>query len=309
MIGLDASLLHLQQIWKSMPFSGILAIGQGASVASLLPPSDSMQLVSSTPSGCTNNSSSSSMDFGIFVHGEALMEDEEALMAHWPCLHVVAEHKVTNPTVQRLVQQFPGQIHVSTSTSTTPSTSSGTDDTPPTSTTTTSTTTTTFLSKSELNAIGQFLVQQKKELLRQDDDDDNNVLVLQTQLHLVEQEANRIMALEIADNPPKALMAIIQPSSSRNHDSNHNSNHNSTTPVAGCWQGPKRNLPSGGAPCPSEFILKRDKRSSSSNNNNNNDAAGPSRHHPSTTKQQQQDETTTTNTFEETTTTTTTDET
>ena len=40
-LGLDATILHLRQIWSqslySNPFSGILGIGQGAAVAALLP--------------------------------------------------------------------------------------------------------------------------------------------------------------------------------------------------------------------------------------------------------------------------------
>ena len=84
-------------------------------------------------------------------------------------------------------------------------------------------------------------------------------LVLQTQLHLVEQEASRMMAECIADNPPKALMAIIQPNAE----------------VSG-WSGPKRRefgAEGGGAPCPSEFLLKREKRTTPGE-------GGPSRQHP-----------------------------
>ena len=209
-VGLDASLLHIQQIWKSLPFSGILAVGQGAAIASLLPMMEP------------------GIDFGIFVYGKALLEENEPMMAHWPCLHIVDEPKVTDPNVQRLVTQLPGQIHISASPS---------------------------LTKPEWNAMGKFLVQQKKEMR---DSGSGEELILQMQLHNVEQIASRVIAHMVADDPPKALMAVIQPNAE----------------VSG-WSGPKRRefgAEGGGAPCPSEFLLKRENRASN--------PSGPSRHHP-----------------------------
>lgn len=209
-VGLDASLLHIQQIWKSLPFSGILAVGQGAAIASLLPMMEP------------------GIDFGIFLHGKALLEENEPMMAHWPCLHLVDESNITDPDVQRLVTQFPGQIHVSAS---------------PT------------LSKPEWNAMGKFLVEKKKEMR---DSGSGEELILQMQLHSIEQVASRVIAQMIADDPPKALMAVIQPNAE----------------VSG-WSGPKRRefgAEGGGAPCPSEFLLKRGKRASN--------PSGPRRQHP-----------------------------
>lgn len=213
-VGLDASLLHIQQIWKSLPFSGILAVGQGAAIASLLPMMEP------------------GIDFGIFVYGKALLEENEPMMAHWPCLHIVDEPKVTDSDVQRLVTQLPGQIHISASPS---------------------------LTKPEWNAMGKFLVQQKMEMR---DSGSGEELILQMQLHNVEQIASRVIAQMIADDPPKALMAVIQPNAE----------------VSG-WSGPKRRefgAEGGGAPCPSEFLLKREKRASI--------PSGPSRHHPNTAR-------------------------
>mmetsp|Transcript_8943 Transcript_8943/g.13759 ORF Transcript_8943/g.13759 Transcript_8943/m.13759 type:complete len:330 (+) Transcript_8943:73-1062(+) len=210
--GLDASLLQIQQIWKSSNFSGILAFGQGAAIASLLP---LLQPI---------------VEFGIFLHGEALLEDDEMLMENWPSLHMVQESAKTNPSWQRLVKQFPGQIHVSA---------------------------TETLTKIELNIIGKFIVHQKKRMRASGSD---NTLVLQNKLLMAEQQASSLIAEHIADNPPKALMALIQPQE-----------------VAG-WNGARRRefgAEGGGAPCPSEFLLKRDKRHSES---------GQSRHHPSHSK-------------------------
>lgn len=69
--GLDATLLHVKQVLASMPFSGIFAVGQGAALASLLP-------------FLTNK-----LEFGIFVLGHSLLEEEERLIEDWPVLHIV----------------------------------------------------------------------------------------------------------------------------------------------------------------------------------------------------------------------------
>lgn len=72
LVGLDASLLLLKQVWNSMPFWGILAIGKGAAVGSFLP----LMGLSPEPSFC------------CFVHGESLLEETEQLV-DIPCLHIV----------------------------------------------------------------------------------------------------------------------------------------------------------------------------------------------------------------------------
>lgn len=148
------------------------------------------------------------------------------MMAHWPCLHLVSDTQ--DVAVQRLVTQFPGQIHVSEEPK---------------------------LRKEEFNVLGKWFVEQKKEMRISGTGEE---LVLQTQLHLVEQEASRVMAERIAEDPPKALMAVIRPQQ-----------------VSG-WHGAKRRefgAEGGGAPCPSEFLLNREKRSTN--------PTGPTRDHPS----------------------------
>lgn len=77
LLGLDASLCLLQQIWASMPFWGILGIGQGAAVGSLL-----SLLPEIKPRA----------KFGIFIQGEALIQEAEQLIDtgdDWSCLHVI----------------------------------------------------------------------------------------------------------------------------------------------------------------------------------------------------------------------------
>jgi hypothetical protein len=106
----------------------------------------------------------------------------------------------------------------------------------------------------------QFLVAQKKELRQ--NQEDVTVLALQNQLFLAEQEAAHLVAQQIAEKPPKALMAVISPKN------------------VGGFCGGRRRGPDeegGGAPCPSEFLLQREKRTTNPN--------GPTRQHP--TKQPQ----------------------
>jgi hypothetical protein len=81
LVGLDASLLLLKQVWNSMPFWGILAIGKGAAIGSLLP----LMALNPEPSFC------------CFVHGESLLEEEERLIDNLPCLHIVGKsNEMTN---------------------------------------------------------------------------------------------------------------------------------------------------------------------------------------------------------------------
>lgn len=66
-----------------------------------------------------------------------------------------------------------------------------------------------------------------------------------------------VVAQRIALDPPKALMAVISPQN------------------VGGWKGSKRRAPTdegGGAPCPSDFLLRREKRAA--------DPTGHARHHP-----------------------------
>jgi Serine hydrolase (FSH1) len=126
LLGLDASLCLLQQIWASMPFWGILGIGQGAAVGSLV-----SLLPDIKPRA----------KFGIFIQGEALIQEAEQLIDtgdEWACLHVIgtifidyssslcvvvfaanlkfnpflfADPDVKIVTGGRLIQQFGGAVH------------------------------------------------------------------------------------------------------------------------------------------------------------------------------------------------------
>eukprot|EP00536_Pseudo-nitzschia_multiseries_P010746 jgi/Psemu1/204022/e_gw1.338.51.1 len=243
-VGLDASLLLLRQVWVSSPFWGILAVGQAAGVAALLPLLPSRDGRQPQPPS-----------FMVFAHGGSLLGEEEALTnpLELPCLHVVDDRlPETTPAAEsarRLVRQFGGTVVSDHSLSplSGPSSSSSADFN---------------------NHVGRFLVARKKEL-RTNVRDASTILALRHDLHRTETDAAQLVARHIAENPPNALMAVITPRD-----------------VGGFRD--RRRGPGeegGGAPCPSEFLLHRAKRSTTQNhqtttNNNNNDSEAASRHHP-----------------------------
>jgi hypothetical protein len=122
--------------------------------------------------------------------------------------------------------------------------------------------------RSELNAIGRFLVSRRRALWKGagaaaapgrggTGAAGREVAALQAALHEADLEAAEYVAREVAANPPKSLMAIILP------------RH------VGGWHGGRRRQPGeqgGGAPCPEEFLHNRDKRTAATE--------GASRHHP-----------------------------
>eukprot|EP00934_Nitzschia_sp_Nitz4_P004033 Nitzschia sp. Nitz4//scaffold82_size85912//76663//77897//NITZ4_005153-RA/size85912-processed-gene-0.18-mRNA-1//1//CDS//3329558871//4023//frame0 len=232
--GLDASLLLLRQVWSSMPFWGILAVGKGAAVGSFLP----LLGLASPP------------QVFLTIRGESLLPDEVPLVdgivgeeglgggsgdTSLACLHLFS--KEPSDVSQRLAVQFPGQVYTGVSSKK-------------------------ALTKQTLNHLGRFLVEQKRTL--QTTQEAANVLVLQNHLFLAEQEAARIVAEQIAVDPPKALTAVIAPQA-----------------MAG-WSGPKRKAPEGGgAPCPPEFLLKREARTQTNDGKEGDN--GPSREHPNGT--------------------------
>jgi hypothetical protein len=96
LVGLDASLCLLQQIWATTPCWGILGIGQGAAIGSLL-----SLLPEVKPKA----------KFGIFVHGQALIQEAEQLVEpdYWSTLHLVNPEK--EGTQGKLVEQFGGTVY------------------------------------------------------------------------------------------------------------------------------------------------------------------------------------------------------
>lgn len=126
--------------------------------------------------------------------------------------------------------------------------------------------------------MGKFLVQQKKhkkvqrrkmmKIIQEKEyhntNNNNNktieAIIEKTKLELaiVQEEAQSIMASVVAENPPKALMAVITPDPSKKN--------NDGGILVGGWDGDKdafrseEFINSGGAPCPKEFTLKQKER-------------------------------------------------
>lgn len=205
-IGLDASLLMLQQVWTSCPFWGILGVGQGATVAAML-----ALLPSTTPPP----------QFCILMSGSSLLPERERL-SDIPCLHLRHDTEADDS----LVIQFGGEVHQRSDRH--------------------------RLTKADWNILGRYIIGRRQALR---ESASGQVVALQMALHRAETAAAEVLAERIAENPPAALMAVIRPQA-----------------VAG-WSGNRRRQfgeEGGGAPCPSEFLLHKEKRS----------GTGASRMHP-----------------------------
>jgi Serine hydrolase (FSH1) len=225
--GLDASLMLIRQVWNSAPFWGILGVGQGAAVASIL---IALLEDNATDSCCrtdgeineffamrNNTDLSVPPHLAVFVNGETLVLTDEVISCT-PSLHII--NAATTQSEERLLRQHPGTVCEM---------NGGCN------------------SSSMVNAIGRFVCNQKKELFQgiagTTSLHQQEIVTLQAALHLAEQDAANSIANAIALEPPAALMAVIRPRE-----------------VAG-WQGEKRRpKESGGSPCPAEFLLRRTKR-------------------------------------------------
>jgi hypothetical protein len=201
--GLDASLMLLRQIWTSSPFIGIVGVGQGASMASLLTAS----VLEPHP------------HFLVLVNGASLFPDPEQLSTI-PTLHLIdrddtekeedENNSNKNPMKRLLQQQFPGIV-----------------------------TRRTGHLRDECNSIGRFICDQTNALFRSDHS--LQQVSLQLALYEAECQAEDAIARHIADHPPSSLMAVIRPNMVALP------NHRHETPLAG-------------APCPSEFLVARERR-------------------------------------------------
>jgi Serine hydrolase (FSH1) len=198
--GLDASLMLLRQIWTSSPFIGIVGVGQGASMASLLTAS----VLEPPP------------HFLVLVDGASLFPDEEQLSTI-PTLHLVDENEEDEDNTQDQIhqkkllrQQFPGIVARRTG-----------------------------HCRDDCNAIGRFICDQTNALFQSDDS--MQQVSLQLALYEAECQAEDAIARHIADHPPSSLMAVIRPNMVALPNRRHE------TPLAG-------------APCPSEFLVARERR-------------------------------------------------
>jgi hypothetical protein len=269
---------------SSCPFWGILASGQGAAVAALLLLTPEVSSPALRPA----------FFISIDAH-ESLLPHEEKLVEGLPCLHLLsvldherlapddgAQEWISKSPQLSIVRQFGGSVHRRTGGKARNHESHG------------------KLSASEMNVIGRFLIEQKKgrrlqqspcrfestrynDLRDKDetmpspspntphclarDDESLEVWVLRSRLFELENSVSILIAQQIAANPPSSLMAVIQPNA-----------------IAG-FNGNRRLRPGeggGGAPCPSDFVLHREKRGSASDGANANESTSASRVHPST---------------------------
>ena len=294
-VGLDASILHLSQIWNrkvhSNPFSGIVALGQSAAIAALLPLlvrpvlAEEMEGAGGDDEQQTKDDEIEGvnlgvplfpgLDFVVLVDGfdiTAKREDDGGSTAAsdmpWfdqslapESLHIISQgSNVREGMSKKLASRYgeSAQIHRRTTTHNA-NPSEGEDPIK------------CFydegvvlpLRKRELNVIGRFVVSQKNALTRRtaahanaDDSSNAEQLAKRMQTTLAIQETRqRLGMLE-----EEAERALVQ--------------HVSANPpralmaviapdVVGAWSGPKWRRPDmdgGGAPCPAEFRQKEGER-------------------------------------------------
>lgn len=259
--GLDASLLHLTQIWargganvsnqngavsECRPFQGILGFGQGANVAAMLPLL-SYNYNEEDEEKIQRPEIFQGLHFVVIVNGRDIMqsndsdEDETSVLyvgeEGVQSLHVIFDDECSEATFSSLglAKQYGPNAEIRHCEQANQSDCSST------------------LS----NILGKYLVAQKNKLCG--NSNTRKLIALQNRLAGVEQLATLAIAQEIQRNPPKALMAVIGPSIALHEKENEVD----VGMAMGAWQGPRRREfgeEGGGAPCPEEFLLKEKER-------------------------------------------------
>eukprot|EP00956_Cyclotella_meneghiniana_P034592 scaffold106491_cov74-Cyclotella_meneghiniana.AAC.4 len=261
--GLDASLLHLTQIWargganisnqngmvsECRPFQGILGFGQGANVAAMLPLL-SYNYNEEDEETIQRPEIFQGLHFVVIVNGRDIMQSNDSDVDETSELYVGEEG------VRSLHVIFDDECSESTSTSSLSlakqygpnaeirhcKQANQSDN----------------CSSTLSNILGKYLVAQKNKLCG--NSNTRKLIALQNRLANVEQLATLAIAQEIQRNPPKALMAVIGPSLAVHEKENEVD----VGMAMGAWQGPRRREfgeEGGGAPCPEEFLLKEKER-------------------------------------------------
>jgi hypothetical protein len=232
LLGVDASLLWLSQVWNSRldsaPYHGILGFSQGAALACLLPLvtqkhyrleglrfiiAASGYIPSPAPEvGCggaqlADHHSVGSVDLPT-LH---LLGSNNAVVAPQESLELARRFVLPKVVVHEHGHCIPSTKHVH-------------------------------------GHVREFLCDRAMEVMRDymaaRDQDGNQVDVLSMQRRLcaLESESMAMINLESGQNPPRALMAVID------------------RKEVGGWSGDRRVEPGGGAPCPSDFVKKVDER-------------------------------------------------
>jgi hypothetical protein len=183
--GLDASLLLLRQIWRSCGFWGILGVGQGAAMASLLLAllaSDGEEMKQTNPFfGCHHRPVPP--QFAIFISAQSILEtDEPVLPYELPVLHLIDDKDASSIIECRLISQFPGTVE--------PRHNSD------------------FFHTSDLNVLGRFIFSHRKLLMN--NSENTSLVALRCALEVTEREAADLLHQSIAEKPPAALLAVIR---------------------------------------------------------------------------------------------------
>jgi hypothetical protein len=247
-LGRDASLLLLEQMWKSGPaWEGVIGVGQGAAMGRLLaarlhgasctraPPQVAIWITkddTTHDNNNNNNNNTNSRDDLLLPYNDK--DDEEALLTSslnalhlerrgnddfsTPCLNRMGRHLVQHQTRQRRLQQQE-QLQVWQPPSDNNNNNNNNND-------------------------HQVVDQQQTW----------SVAGLQDALAQVETEAAALVHRHVLAHPPSSLMAVIMPASGSSGSNNSCDAH------MAAWQGPKRAAPAGGAPCPATFLLPQHKR-------------------------------------------------
>lgn len=184
--GLDASIFHLRQLWQrslhSAPFHMILGVGQGAAIAAMLPfltygdgPDEDKKQMFEGLNGC------------IFIHGWDLLLENSDSPPYEEVKNLASLH-VFNPTNEEseiLHKRYGNNAQFCAMESH-------------------------KFNGKILNAIGHFLVRCKKE-----HGEAATMMQTRVELAVVEQTAWNMINQSVAKNPPKSLMAMIMPDTSR----------------------------------------------------------------------------------------------
>jgi len=294
--GLDASILYLSQIWtrgganisnnlgECLPFQGVLGVGQGANVASLLPllnyqDEDEVEVdcekENNTIGGLAQHTKPSmfqGLQFVVSIDGKDILSrrdidnvdsEEEDEVYVGPdgiqSLHVINTESDASQSSEQLAKQYGINATIHHYKQQQPSTPS---------------TLTTHITPSLSNIIGKYLVNQKNKL--HSNPKTRELISLQNQLANVEQLATLAISQEIQKNPPKALMAVIGPTAMINDTTTEECDNDGAEDkeveednvkvvdkAVGAWHGARRRgfgEEGGGAPCPGEFLLREEER-------------------------------------------------
>ena len=299
-VGLDASILHLSQIWNrkvhSNPFSGIVAFGQSAAIAALLPLlvrpvlAEEMEGVGVGDEQAKDNNEEDGvnlgvplfpgLDFLVLVDGfdiTAIRAESETTATDdipWfdqstpapESLHIVSQGgaDVREAMARRLANRYgeTAQVHCRTTSACNANVSSGNG-----------IESTYFydegvvhpLRKRELNVIGRFLVSQKNALARQtvahaidnaDGSSESEQLAKRMQEALTIRETRQRLGM-LEEEAERALVEHVSANPPRALMAVI------APDVVGAWSGPKWRRPDmdgGGAPCPAEFRRKEGER-------------------------------------------------